>query len=115
MSFKYCLAMVLVPCAVGAQQNNPADPLASVPAASHVSAFKDYRSADYPTTTPDLAWRSANARVASEASGAHGMHAAMPSMSPRHQSPPVEVKVKVKTGADPHANRADHNSHEGHR
>ncbi len=109
MSFKYCLALALVPCAVGAQQNNPADAQARVAAAPYVSAFNNYRSADYPTTTPDLAWRSANARVGSEAGGGHAMHAAMPSMSPQHQPPPVEVKVK--TAADPHAGHTGHESH----
>jgi hypothetical protein len=119
MLFKYCLALVLVPCAVGAQQSNPADANASVAAASHVSAFKEYRSADAPTTTPDRTWRAANARVGSEAGGGHAMHAAMPSMSSQQHQP-----AEVKTGADPHADHvdhavpaapADHSRHEGHR
>ncbi len=126
MSFKYCLALALVPCAVSAQQNNPADANASVSAASHASAFKQYRSADALTTTPDRTWRAANARVGSEAGGGHGMHAAMPSMSSQQQQPAVEVKAKVKTGANPHADHlhhpapaapaapADHSHHEGH-
>jgi hypothetical protein len=115
MLFKYCLALVLVPCAVGAQQSNPADANASVAAASHVSAFKEYRGAGHPETTPDQTWRAANARVGGEAGG---MHADMPSMYTSHQ--PAEVK----TGADPHADHvdhavpaapADHSRHEGHR
>jgi hypothetical protein len=117
MSFKYCLLLALAPCVAQAQQSDPADAQARVPAAPHVSAFKDYRSADYPTTTPDLAWRFANARVASEAGGA--MHAGM------HVMDHVEVKtgVNLKTKVDPHADHpqhavpaapTDHSHHEGH-
>jgi hypothetical protein len=106
MSFKYCLALALVPCAVGAQQSNPADANVSVPAASYVSALNNYRSADALTTTPDRTWRAANARVGSEAGGGHAMHAAMPSMSSQQHQPAVEVKVK--TGADPHADHLHH-------
>ena len=108
MSLKYCLALALVPCAVGAQQINPADPLASVPAASHVSAFKDYRSATAAKTTPDRAWRPVNAQVGSEAGGGHALHGAMPAMPALHQPPPVAVK----TGLDPHAGHTGHESHQ---
>ncbi len=101
MSFKYCLALALLPCAAGAQQSNPADANVSVPAASHVSAFNNYRSATGSTTTPEQTWRAANARVGSEAGGGHGMHAAMPAM-------PEQPAREVKTGADPHANHVNH-------
>ena len=95
MSFKYCLALALVPCAAYAQQGapDPADAQVHVPAASYASAFNDYRSATVPATTPDLVWRSANALVEKEAG--HGMHAAMPKPKP-------EIEI------DPHA------GHEGH-
>jgi hypothetical protein len=114
MSFKYCLILALAPCVTQAQQSDPAAAQARVPAPPHVSAFKDYRSADYPTTTPDLVWRFANARVASEAGG--GMHAGMPAMG----QVDVKAEVNLKTKVDPHAEHSqhpvptDHSHHEGH-
>ncbi len=113
MSFKYCLLLALTPCFAQAQQSDPADAQARVPAVAHVSAFKDYRSAAAPTTTPDLTWRVANARVASEAG--RGMHAGM------HQQPDQQPAVDAPTRVDPHADHAqhavpaDHSGHEGHR
>ncbi len=97
MSFKYCLALALLPCAVGAQAPDPANAQARVPAASYVSAFNNYRSATVQATTPDLAWRDANARVEKE--GGHGMHAAMPMPASAEQP---------ATKTDPHAGHAGH-------
>jgi hypothetical protein len=118
MSFKYCLFLALVPCVAQAQQIDPADAQARVPALPHVSAFKDYRSTAAPTTTPDLTWRVANAKVASEAGG--GMHTG------RHQQPDQQPAVDAPARVDSHADHAnhahhaapavpaDHSRHEGH-
>jgi hypothetical protein len=66
MPFKYCLALARRPCAAGAQQSDPADAQARVPAATYAFAFKDYRSAADQKTRPDQAWRCANAQVEKE-------------------------------------------------
>jgi hypothetical protein len=113
MSFKYCLALALLPCAAGAQQgspagaHDPADAQQRVPAAAYASAFKDYRSAADQEATPDQAWRGANARVEKE--GGHGMHAAMPMPAPVEQpASKATPGARIKSEVNPHA------GHEGH-
>ncbi|HEX8886164.1 MAG TPA: hypothetical protein VF797_16885, partial [Noviherbaspirillum sp.] len=60
-------ALALLPLAAMAQQGqqaSPADPDATVPDSTYISAFKEYRSATDAQATPDQTWRSANEAVA---------------------------------------------------
>ena len=123
MSFKYCLALALLPCAAlaaapspdatergptergpaerGPTYRGPADVGARVAPASYASAFDGYRSTDAATSAPDQTWRAANTQVQHEG---HAMPMDMPK--------PAAHGQQAETKADPHAGHAGHAGHQ---